>query len=95
VLQKMHAQYGPKGFEVIGVSVDEGGVDAVKQFVTENEMTYPIVVDPEGKLASLFQTSVLPTTALIDRNGRIVWKRYGLIEANDPTLKQAIEKALL
>lgn len=93
-LQKMHAEYGPKGFEVIGVSVDEGGVESIKQFVTENKMTYPIVVDPEGKLANLFQTSVLPTTALIDRNGRIVWKHYGLIQANDATLKQAIEKAL-
>ncbi|HKR65297.1 MAG TPA: TlpA disulfide reductase family protein [Thermoanaerobaculia bacterium] len=93
-LQKMHTEYGPKGFEVIGVSVDEGGPDPVKQFVKEHEMTYPVVLDPEGKLANLFQTSVLPTTALIDRKGRIVWKHYGLIEANDATLKQAIEKAL-
>jgi cytochrome c biogenesis protein CcmG, thiol:disulfide interchange protein DsbE len=93
-LQKMHAELGPKGFEVIGVSVDEGGVDTVKQFVEEHQMTYPIVIDPEGKLANLFQTSVLPTTALIDRNGKIVWKHYGLIEANDVSLKQAIERAL-
>jgi thiol-disulfide isomerase/thioredoxin len=94
VLQKMHTQYGPKGFEVIGVSVDEGSADAVKQFVTENKMTYPIALDPDGKLANIFQTSVLPTTALIDRNGTIVWKHFGLIEENDPTLKKAIEKAL-
>jgi peroxiredoxin len=93
-LQRMHNELGPKGFEVIGVSVDEGGVEMVKQFVTEQKMTYPIVLDPEGKLANLFQTSVLPTTALIDRSGKIVWKHYGLIEANDATLKQAIEKAL-
>jgi cytochrome c biogenesis protein CcmG, thiol:disulfide interchange protein DsbE len=93
-LQKMHTELASKGFEVIGVSVDEGGVETVKQFVAEHKMTYPIVVDPEGKLASLFQTSVLPTTALIDRNGKIVWKHYGLIEANDLSLKQAIDRAL-
>jgi thiol-disulfide isomerase/thioredoxin len=93
-LQKMHTQYAPKGFEVIGVSVDEGGVDTVKQFIAEHEMTYPVVIDAEGKLASVFQTSVLPTSALIDRNGKIVWKHYGLIDANDATLKTAIEKAL-
>ena len=93
-LQKMHAELGPKGFEVIGVSVDEGGVEAVKDFVAENKMTYPVAIDPEGKLASLFQTSVLPTTALIDRDGRIVWKHYGMIEANDASLRQAIDKAL-
>jgi thiol-disulfide isomerase/thioredoxin len=92
-LQKMHAQYAPKGFEVIGVSVDEG-VDTVKQFITEHGMTYPIVIDADGKLANVFQTSVLPTSALIDRHGKIIWKHYGLIDANDATLKTAIEKAL-
>jgi thiol-disulfide isomerase/thioredoxin len=93
-LQKMHEAYGPKGFEVIGVSVDEGGVEVVKQFVAEQKMTYPVVLDPEGNLANLLRTSVLPTTALIDRKGRILWKHYGQVEGNDATLKQAIEKAL-
>jgi len=93
-LQKMHDAYGPKGFEVIGVSVDEGGVESVKQFVAEQKMTYPIVLDPDGNLANLLKTSVLPTTALIDRKGRVLWKHYGQVEANDATLKQAIEKAL-
>ena len=90
----MHKALAAKGFEVIGVSVDEGDVETVKQFVAEHQMTYPIVVDPEGKLANVFQTSVLPTTVLIDRKGRIVWKQLGAIEANDAKLKQAIEKAL-
>ncbi len=93
-LEKMHAEYGPKGFEVIGVSLDEGGVETVKQFVDEQKMAYPIVLDPEGKLANVFQTSVLPTTALIDRKGRILWKHYGQVQPNDATLKQAIQKAL-
>jgi thiol-disulfide isomerase/thioredoxin len=93
-LEKLHAAYGAKGFEVIGVSLDEGGADTVKAFATEEKMTYPIVLDPDGKLADVFETSVLPTTALIDRQGRILWKHYGQIQANDLTLKQAIEKAL-
>ena len=93
-LEKMHADYGPKGFEVIGVSLDEGGAETVKQFVDEQKMNYPIVLDPEGKIANVFQTSVLPTTALIDRQGRILWKHYGQVQTNDATLKQAIEKAL-
>ncbi|HET8796060.1 MAG TPA: TlpA disulfide reductase family protein [Thermoanaerobaculia bacterium] len=93
-LQKMHDQYASKGFEVIGVSVDESGVEAVRQFVDEQKMTYPIALDPEGRIASLMQTSVLPTTVLVDRSGRIVWKKYGLISENDPELKKAIEGAV-
>lgn len=93
-LQRLHDQYKPKNFEVVGVSLDESGVEAVKQFVDENKMTYPIALDAEGKLANMLQTSVLPTTVLLDRTGKIVWKRYGLIEKDDPELKTAIEKAL-
>ncbi|HUP62043.1 MAG TPA: TlpA disulfide reductase family protein [Thermoanaerobaculia bacterium] len=93
-LQVLHAKYGPKGFEVIGVSVDEGGADGVKQFVDELKMTYPVALDPEAKLASLFQTSWLPTSVLVDRTGKIVWKRFGIITPDDAELTAAIEKAL-
>ena len=93
-LQEIHNKNAPRGFEVIGVSVDESGVDAVKDFVKEHEMTYPVALDAEGKIANILQTSVLPTTVLIDRNGTIVWKRYGAILPNDEELAQAIEAAL-
>jgi thiol-disulfide isomerase/thioredoxin len=93
-LQALHTKYAPKGFEVIGVSVDESGLEPVRQFVEENKMTYPIALDPEAKLATLLQTSVLPTSVLIDRRGRIVWKKYEVIPPNDNELIQAIEKAL-
>jgi len=93
-LQTLHAKYQPKGFEVIGVSVDESGADSVKQFVAEQKMTYPVALDPEGKLAGILQTSVLPTSILLDRNGRIVWKHYAAIMPDDKELVQAIEKAL-
>ena len=93
-LQRMHDQYASRGFEVVGVSVDESGVESVRQFVNEQKMRYPIALDPQGKLASILQTSVLPTSVLLDRNGKIVWKKYGAILENDEELKSAIEKTL-
>lgn len=93
-LQAIHDRYAPKGFEVVGVSVDEGAVDAVREFVQQHKMTYPIVFDPEQKVTNLLQTSVLPTTVLLDRNGKIAWKKYGAIMPNDEGLQKAIEAAL-
>jgi cytochrome c biogenesis protein CcmG/thiol:disulfide interchange protein DsbE len=93
-LQRIHDTYLSRGFEVVGVSVDESGVESVKQFVAENTMKYPVVLDPQGKLATVLQTSVLPTSILIGRDGKIVWKKYGAILENDEELKTAIEKAL-
>jgi thiol-disulfide isomerase/thioredoxin len=94
-LQKLHEQYAPRGLEVIGVSVDESGVEPVRSFVAEQKkMAYPIVLDAEGKIANLLQTTVLPTSVLVDHKGRIVWKKYGAIMEGDEELKKAIEAAL-
>jgi thiol-disulfide isomerase/thioredoxin len=93
-LQALHDHYKSRRFEVIGVSVDESGAESVKHFIDEQKMTYPIALDAEGKLPNLLQTSVLPTTVLLDRNGKIVWKRLGMIEKNDQELVKAIEAAL-
>ncbi|HEX6085658.1 MAG TPA: TlpA disulfide reductase family protein [Thermoanaerobaculia bacterium] len=93
-LQRLHDEHAKKGFAVVGVSVDESGIESVRQFVTENRMTYPVVLDPQGKLANVMETSVLPTSVLIGRDGKIVWKKVGAILENDEELKSAIEKAL-
>jgi cytochrome c biogenesis protein CcmG, thiol:disulfide interchange protein DsbE len=94
-LQQLHEHYGPRGFEVVGVSVDESGVDSVKEFIAkQKKMAYPIVLDAEGKIANILQTSVIPTTVLVNRDGKIVWKEYGEISSDDPELKKAIESSL-
>ena len=93
-LEKMHAKYGPRGFEVVGVSIDEEGSVAVTPFLKDQPIAYPIVLDPNGKIAYLLQTSVLPTSIVIDRGGKIVWRRVGALIGPDATLDAAIEKAL-
>ena len=93
-LQALHDKYAPKGFKVIGVSLDESGVAAVKEFAAAQKMTYPIAIDPEGRLSTVLQTSVVPTSVLIDRSGRIVWKRFGVVSTSDETLTSALQQAL-
>jgi thiol-disulfide isomerase/thioredoxin len=93
-LQKIHDEYASRKFEVIGVSVDESGAESVQQFVNDHKMKYPVALDPDGKLANMLQTSVLPTTVLVDRDGKIVWKKFGAIMPGDKELVKAIEGAL-
>jgi thiol-disulfide isomerase/thioredoxin len=93
-LDKLHETYAGRRFKVIGVSLDEGGAADVKPFLSEQKISYPIAVDPEGKLATLLHTSVLPTSVLIDRSGNVVWKHFGLVNTSDSSLTQALESAL-
>jgi len=94
-LQALHERYSPRGLEVVGVSVDESGVESVREFVAEQKkMTYPVVLDAAGNITNLLDTSVLPTSVLVDRSGKIVWKKYGAIMEGDEELKKAIETAV-
>lgn len=93
-LQALHQKYASRGFKVVGISLDDTGAGGVKQFVAQHSMTYPIAYDPDSKIATIFQSSVLPTSVIIDRSGRIVWKNFGAVSMDDPTLKDALAKAL-
>ena len=91
-LQKLHDRYVKSGFKVIGVSVDESGADNVKQFVSEEKITYPIALDAEGRVANVLQTTVLPTSVMIDRRGRIVWRKVGAVMPNETSALDALVK---
>ena len=93
-LDKLHTQYAGRGFKVVGVSIDEGGASDVKPFVDEHKIGYPIAIDPEGKLATILNTTVIPTSVLIDRKGNVVWKHFGIVTMTDATLTKALEDAL-
>jgi thiol-disulfide isomerase/thioredoxin len=66
---------------VLGVSEDEGPIEAVHAFANQYQINYPIVMTtPE--LRKIFRgVSALPTTFVIDREGRIAQKHVGLLNA--------------
>lgn len=92
-LQQLHDEHKAHGFKVVGVSVDENDVSAVKQFVVDNKISFPIAFDPEGRIANILQTTVLPTSVLLDRNRKIVWRRVGRVLPSDmKALRELISK---
>lgn len=94
-LQKLHDKYNSRGFNVVGVSIDDTGVQDVKKFVDQQKVGYPIVIDAEGKLANILQTTVLPTSVILDRNGKIIWRQVGALMPNDVAgVETTIEKAI-
>lgn len=94
-LQRLHEEHSGSGFAVLGVSVDDPGArDEIRAFLEQRNVTYPNVHDPEGKVAEMFNAFAIPTSALVDRSGRIVWKKVGIIRFDDPELKNAMEQAV-
>jgi thiol-disulfide isomerase/thioredoxin len=95
-LKKMQAELGPKGLEVVGIAVDEKPDNErdVKAFVAEKAIDYPVVLDPDGKILLLLETSTVPTTVLLDKSGQVVWYSVGIVQSNNPALADALNKAL-
>ncbi len=71
-------QYGDDGFAILGISIDEGSEEAVREFYEEFKMNYPVGINP--LLADLYGGMVgIPTSFLIGRDGRIYARHIGLV----------------
>jgi cytochrome c biogenesis protein CcmG, thiol:disulfide interchange protein DsbE len=94
-LIELQEEYGEKGLQIVGVSIDSPGMQReIEKFSDKMGINYLIVHDPQAKLADLLQTTIIPTTALVDRNGVIVWSHKGIVKADDPVLLEALRVAL-
>ena len=94
-LRALHEKYKDRGLELVGVSVDADGTDdAIKGFMEEFKMTYPVWRDPDERVSTKFLAIGVPATYLIDREGILRWRKTGPIAPNDSTLAAAIERAL-
>lgn len=71
-------EYRYKGLSIVGVSMDEGGKPAVESFMSEFHMPYPVLV-PDLALPSAPAVEALPTTVLVDRNGRVAKSYVGAV----------------
>ena len=89
-LQSLHAKYGPRGFAVLGLSIDEKTAP-VERLVKRAKLTYPMVM-ANSKTWSAYRVNALPALVLIGRDGKII-RRYGE-EADRKAMEKAIETAL-
>ncbi len=76
-LKELRSAYQGRGFEVIGISVGEDA-GTVKSFAKSNGMSYPIAVSSDGQTEQAYGgIRGIPTTFLIDKQGRIAQKYVG------------------
>ena len=71
--------YKDKNFSVLGISLDDDGWKAVKPYIEENKINYRVVIGTE-QIAQLYgEVDSLPTTFIIDREGRVAAVHIGLV----------------
>jgi len=77
-LVDLQNRMGPKGLVVVGISLDNWGKPVVEPFARQSGINYPILIDPEGRLAALLGgVTSIPVLFLVDPEGRIAAKIVG------------------
>ena len=94
-LDRLEARLGGKDFLVIALSIDRKGVDAVRDFYREVGVEkLAIYLDTSGKGSRALAIPGLPTTLLIDQEGREVARKMGAAEWNGPEMVSLIERTI-
>lgn len=73
-------KYGPQGLAIVGVSLDQAGPEVVKKFAARYNVNYPLVMGDQEIVAAFGGVEAIPTTFLIDREGRIRDRKVGAEE---------------
>jgi peroxiredoxin len=89
-MERLHRRLEGRDFVMLAVSADEGGKDAVAPFVAELGLTFPVLLDPEGRLSPRYGVTGYPETFIIDRNGQVVNHTIGPADWDSEVVVQNI-----
>ena len=90
-IDKLQAKLGGKDFTVVAVNEDRGGAARARPFIERLGMTHlALYVDSKMAMMRAFKVNGLPTSFLLDREGRIVGKLEGIAEWDTPEVENLI-----
>jgi thiol-disulfide isomerase/thioredoxin len=94
-LDRLQAATGGPDFEVAALSIDRAGLDVVAKFYRElSAENLAMYIDTAGKAATTLGAVGLPTTLLIDRDGREIGRLVGPAEWDAPEMMAFIRSRL-
>jgi cytochrome c biogenesis protein CcmG, thiol:disulfide interchange protein DsbE len=94
-MERLHQRLGGSGdFKIVAVSVDEQGDSVVAAFAHELGLSFDIMHDQSGAIQRAYQTTAVPESWVIDRDGVIVKKVIGPSEWDGPVNEALIRRLI-
>ena len=94
-LDRLQARLGGSDFEVIPVSIDRGGMEAIRKFYNEiGVRNLAMYIDSSGQVLRQTRALGLPTTLLIDRGGQEIGRVIGPAEWDAPKVFEFLKTFL-
>ncbi|MEI8572116.1 TlpA family protein disulfide reductase [Methylomonas sp. EFPC1] len=81
------------GFEVIGINVDED-IEAAQEYLKSAAVDYPMSFNPEGDCPRIFGVTAMPSSFIVDKQGRIRMIHLGFRDEDKEGLRKQITQLL-
>jgi peroxiredoxin len=92
-LNKLYEKYRPSGFNLLGINVDEDSRNAAG-IADKLGLKFPVLLDADKQVSKMYELSAMPSTVLVDRDGRVRYLNRGYRSGTELEYDQQI-RALL
>jgi cytochrome c biogenesis protein CcmG/thiol:disulfide interchange protein DsbE len=93
-MEQVYRALAPRGFAVAAVSIDEGSPDDVRAFGQELGLSFDLLQDRSTRIQQIYQTTGVPESFLLNRQGVIVKRIIGAHDWNSPANRALVERLL-
>ena len=76
-MEKLYRGLKGENFEILAVSIDALGKKAVAPFMKKYNLSFPALMDPDGTIKTLYQTTGVPESFIINQEGILIEKVIG------------------
>ncbi len=93
-MEKLYNELHRENFEILAVSIDAVGIEAVGPFIKAYKLTFPALIDREGTIRNSYRTTGVPESFIIDREGILVKKIIGPLNWASPEISRYFQNLL-
>ncbi len=75
-MEKLYRKFKDKGLVILAVNLRERK-ERVEEFVRQNNLTFPVLLDSRGEVGQSYGIRAIPTTYILDRKGKVIGRVIG------------------
>jgi len=93
LLDQLHQRYQSQGFLLLGVNTD-ADVAQANQLLEDIPVDFPVVYDTSGQVSDAYGVDAMPTTLVIDREGKVRFQHRGYSPGDEIEYQRVIDELL-